>query len=133
MRWVAGKAGVGYPAHVRALFQVLGQLLSVLCVALRSQAEGLETFNINTAWNATGPEEYSSTSLSDLLGLTYATLITKEQIELVREPFYADYAAAYDGRRPFVNPVPLSRWAWGDSIPGIGNPGMFRGHGLGTK
>ncbi|KEY65841.1 hypothetical protein S7711_05847 [Stachybotrys chartarum IBT 7711] len=80
-------------------------------------ADGLETFNINSAWNETGPEEVSGVSLSDLLGLTYATLITKEQIELVREPFYADYAAAYDGRRPFVNPVPLSRWAWGDSVP----------------
>ena len=25
--------------------------------------------------------------------------------------------AAHDGRRPFVDPVPLSRWAFGDSLP----------------
>jgi hypothetical protein len=42
-----------------------------------------------------------------------ALLITKQQIGLVRDPFYADYAAKNDGRRPFVNPVPLARWGWG--------------------
>jgi hypothetical protein len=47
------------------------------------------------------------------MNLTYAILITKQQIELVRKPFYADYAAKHDGRRPFVNPVPLARWGWG--------------------
>lgn len=49
------------------------------------------------------------------MNLTYALLITKQQTKLVREPFYADYAAKYDGRRPFVNPVPLARWGWGDN------------------
>ncbi|KAH7309059.1 glutamyl-tRNA amidotransferase [Stachybotrys elegans] len=80
-------------------------------------ADGLEAINLDALWNATGPEEVRGVSLGAMLSATYATLITKEQIELVREPFYADYAAAYDGRRPFVNPVPLARWAWGDSIP----------------
>jgi len=36
---------------------------------------------------------------------------------LVRAPFYADYAAAHDGRTPFVDPAPLVRWAFGDSYP----------------
>jgi hypothetical protein len=27
------------------------------------------------------------------------------------------FAAAHDGRRPFVDPVPLARWAFGDSFP----------------
>lgn len=80
-------------------------------------SDGLEVLDLNAAWNATGPEEVAGVSLSNLLSNTYATLITKEQIELVRDPFYADYAAAYDGRRPFINPVPLSRWGWGDSVP----------------
>ena len=36
---------------------------------------------------------------------------------MVRAPFYADYAAAHDGRRPFVDPAPLVRWAFGDAYP----------------
>ncbi|KAK3336300.1 amidase signature domain-containing protein [Cercophora scortea] len=71
-------------------------------------------------WAATKPAGASSATLSQLLNGTYATIITKEQIELVREPFYKDYAAAHDGRTPFVNPVPLSRWAYGDSISSEG-------------
>ncbi|KAK0655616.1 amidase signature domain-containing protein [Cercophora newfieldiana] len=73
--------------------------------------------NLATAWAASTPAEAGGASLSEFLNTTYATLITKEQIELVREPFYRDYAAAHDGRRPFVNPVPLSRWGYGDTIP----------------
>ena len=42
-------------------------------------------------------------------------LIAKEQIRLVRDPFYADYAAAHDGRRPFIDPAPLIRWSFGDN------------------
>jgi hypothetical protein len=80
-------------------------------------ADGVQTLDLEAAWKSTGPKEASSVTLSGLLNATYATLITKEQIKLVREPFYADYAAAYDGRRPFVNPVPLARWGWGDSVP----------------
>jgi hypothetical protein len=49
------------------------------------------------------------------MNLTYALLITKQQIELVREPYYADYAEKHDGRKPFFNPVPLPRFGWGDN------------------
>ncbi|KAL0932100.1 glutamyl-tRNA amidotransferase [Colletotrichum truncatum] len=77
----------------------------------------LTEFNLTESWASTGPEEARKASLADLLGKTYATLISKEQTTLVRDPFYADYAAAHDGRRPFVNPVPLARWAWGDAQP----------------
>ena len=35
----------------------------------------------------------------------------------MRDPFYADYAEQYDGRRPFVNPVAPTRWAYGDELP----------------
>lgn len=51
------------------------------------------------------------------LNTTYATLISKEQIALVREPFYRDYAAVHDGRLPFVDPAPIARWGYGDSLP----------------
>ncbi|KAJ9641122.1 hypothetical protein H2199_005790 [Coniosporium tulheliwenetii] len=36
-------------------------------------------------------------------------------VALVRDPFYADYAAAHNGRLPFVDPPPLTRWAYGDN------------------
>ncbi|KAK4187671.1 amidase signature domain-containing protein [Podospora australis] len=72
--------------------------------------------NLTNDWVSTAPAEAGGLPLNQFLNTTYATLITKEQIELVREPFYRDYAAANDGRRPFVNPVPLSRWAYGDSV-----------------
>lgn len=58
-------------------------------------------------WNQTKPEEAGGASLTQLLNLTYPVIISKEQTRLVRDPFYADYAAAYDGRRPFVDPAPL--------------------------
>lgn len=76
----------------------------------------LTPLNLEGEWAASKPAEAGALTVSQLLNTTYATLITKEQIELVREPFYRDYAASNDGRRPFVNPVPLSRWGYGDSI-----------------
>ncbi|KAL8865451.1 MAG: hypothetical protein Q9198_009316, partial [Flavoplaca austrocitrina] len=39
------------------------------------------------------------------------------QTRLVRDPFYAAYAAVHDGRLPFIDPVPLIRWAYGDTLP----------------
>nr|POE54356.1 amidase 1 [Quercus suber] len=58
----------------------------------------VQSWDIDAAWNRT----HSNTS---------------EQTALVRDPFYADYAAAHSGRRPFVDPVPIFRWAFGDSYP----------------
>ena len=74
------------------------------------------TLNLTTSWANTKPANTDS-SLDDLLNITYPILISKEQITLVRDPFYADYAAIHDGRLPFVDPVPLVRWAFGDSYP----------------
>jgi hypothetical protein len=69
-------------------------------------------YNVTASFAADNPD---LEPLTAVMNLTYALLITKQQIELVREPFYADYAQKYDGRKPFVNPVPLSRWGWGDN------------------
>jgi hypothetical protein len=52
-----------------------------------------------------------------MLNTTYPTLIGQRQSKLVRDPFYADYARLHSGRLPFVNPVPLVRWGYGDSQP----------------
>jgi hypothetical protein len=71
-----------------------------------------------TAYNVTASFDAANADIAPLttfMNLTYALLITKQQTELVREPFYADYAAIHDGRLPFVNPVLLARWGWGDN------------------
>ncbi|KAK1056827.1 hypothetical protein LTR74_014638 [Friedmanniomyces endolithicus] len=73
-------------------------------------------WDIDVDWNATRPAG-SDPGLTDLLNLTYPIIIAQEQTKLVRDPFYADYAAVHDGRRPFVDPAPLVRWAFGDSYP----------------
>jgi hypothetical protein len=69
-------------------------------------------YNMTAAWSE---DNVDLEPLSTLMNLTYAIIITKQQIPLVREPFFADYAAKHDGRTPFVNPVPLARWGWGEN------------------
>ncbi|KAF2812363.1 glutamyl-tRNA amidotransferase [Mytilinidion resinicola] len=69
-------------------------------------------FNFTTAWAAANP---SAADINVILNTTYPLLISKEQIKLVRDPFYADYAAAHNGRRPFIDPTPLIRWSYGDN------------------
>ncbi|KAH7125936.1 glutamyl-tRNA amidotransferase [Dactylonectria macrodidyma] len=103
----------------------LGKLESLL---------GIETtaFNITAAWHSSRPE-MAPASLATLLNTAYATLISQKQGKLVRDPFFADYARKHDGRRPFVNPVPLVRWAYGDGLPeeayveGLKNKTIFKG------
>ena len=69
-------------------------------------------YNLTADWAESGTND---APLNVFLNTTYATIITKAQTSLVRDPFYADYAAEYDGRRPFVNPVPLYRWSYADN------------------
>ncbi|KAK0632488.1 amidase signature domain-containing protein [Immersiella caudata] len=73
--------------------------------------------NMASAWAASIPAEANGSPIPEFLNTTYPILIIKEQTALVREPFYRDYAAAHGGRRPFVNPVPLARWGYGDTVP----------------
>lgn len=72
------------------------------------------TIDVPAAWAA-------SSNISDPLesytNITYPIIIAQQQIKNIREPFYADYAAANDGRRPFINPAPLARWGFGESFP----------------
>ncbi|TDZ26086.1 Amidase 1 [Colletotrichum orbiculare MAFF 240422] len=78
--------------------------------------ESITPFNISELWTTSRPPAAPDT-LNGLLNTTYATLISKRQAKLVRDPFYADYGRLHDGRRPFVNPVPLARWGYGDTLP----------------
>ncbi|KAK7458257.1 hypothetical protein CaCOL14_006696 [Colletotrichum acutatum] len=105
---------VDFPTDEGAAAQMLNQFAEDLGAFLGAKATAL---NLTSAWAETGPEGVRNQTLDEVLGLTYATLITKEQTPLVRDPFYADYAAAHNGRLPFVNPVPLARWGWGDKQP----------------
>ncbi|KAF5632027.1 glutamyl-tRNA(Gln) amidotransferase [Fusarium sp. NRRL 52700] len=74
-------------------------------------------YNISQHWASAGPKSVGNTPLTELLNTTYAALITKQQIALVKEPFFKDYAAAHDGRMPYIDPAPSARWAWGESQP----------------
>lgn len=101
-----------FPTHVsrngdQLILDFLGNVSSFL------DAE-VAAWDINDAWNSSHPADID-TDLTDLLNLTYPILISQQQTRLVRDPFYADYAAAHEGRRPFVDPAPLIRWAFGDS------------------
>lgn len=92
--------------------------------AVNTFLEGLKDFlgigettplNMTAAWQTSRPVT-APENLVEMLNTSYAALITQRQAQLVRDPFYADYARLHDGRLPFVNPVPLVRWAYGDSL-----------------
>ena len=64
--------------------------------------------NYTALWDQTKPDP-GLPSIPVFLNSTYIELISLEQIRLVRDPFFADYASAHDGRKPFIDPVPLVR------------------------
>ncbi|KAL4900076.1 hypothetical protein BDW74DRAFT_171021 [Aspergillus multicolor] len=85
-------------------------------------------------WESTKPPTVSeNTTLTTLLNLTYGILITKQQFSRIGAKLYDDYAAANNGRRPFIDPVPLSRWNWGLTYPDeqldieLNNKEIFKG------
>ncbi|KAJ5232560.1 centractin- actin- protein of the dynactin complex [Penicillium chermesinum] len=75
------------------------------------------TLELEKEWAASGPASLRAHNISEVLNLTYTTLITKQQTKLLRDPFYEDYSAVHDGRRPFIDPIPLTRWGWADTQP----------------
>jgi hypothetical protein len=102
---------IGYPTEVETPGdQLLVDFLATLTEFLSANTS--TPFNISASWAETGTVDIP---LAQFLNTTYAVIIAKAQTELVRDPFYADYAAANDGRLPFVNPVPLYRWGYGDN------------------
>jgi len=110
-----------YPSHIKTVgfpttaVQEGDQLLiDFLATVTRFLNATAAPYNLTEDWAAMKPTS-APESLSGMLNLTYSILITQEQTRLVRDPFYADYATAHDGHLPFVDPVPLARWAWGDN------------------
>ncbi|KFG83674.1 hypothetical protein MANI_016065 [Metarhizium anisopliae] len=103
-----------FPAGNTSHAPILQNFVSKLAKFLDTSPTDIE---LNKEWERTRPASAGDQSLAQLLNTTYAAIISKDQAKLVREPFYRDYAAVHDGRLPFVNPVPLERWTWGDSQP----------------
>ncbi|KAH7113624.1 glutamyl-tRNA amidotransferase [Dactylonectria macrodidyma] len=101
--------GLG-PESSAAVEHFLGGLKSFLGLG------AITSFNITGVWQRSRPPQ-APDNPATMLKTTYATLISQRQAKLVRDPFYTDYARLHDGRQPFINPVPLARWAYGDSLP----------------
>ncbi|KAH7025098.1 amidase signature domain-containing protein [Microdochium trichocladiopsis] len=76
------------------------------------------TFNLSAAWAQTRPAG-TPENYNDMLNTTWAILAAQEQIRLVRDPFFKDYAAKYNGREPFVNPSTNGSWHWGSGFPNL--------------
>ncbi|CEJ61802.1 hypothetical protein PMG11_10320 [Penicillium brasilianum] len=78
----------------------------------------VSTFDHDELWETTKPSTVSEdATLKSLLNITYPILISKQQYSLVAAPLYEKYEAANGGRRPFIDPVPLSRWGFGLEYP----------------
>ncbi|KAH8883710.1 glutamyl-tRNA amidotransferase [Thozetella sp. PMI_491] len=106
---------IGFPSS--SLSSAAAPLLIKFIDSLASLTDGdVTALDIPGQWTASSPEEAKGIPLIQLMNITYPVLISKHQTELVQKPFYADYATAFDGRRPFVNPAPLARWAFADEL-----------------
>jgi hypothetical protein len=81
---------IGFSANPTTPAQkLLAEFASSLAKFVNGEVSAL---NLADTWAATKPAEAGNITLSNLLNTTYATIITKEQTALVRDPFYRDYA-----------------------------------------
>ncbi|KAH7151612.1 amidase signature domain-containing protein [Fusarium sp. MPI-SDFR-AT-0072] len=78
----------------------------------------LSTFNYTEEWSRSHPAG-TPNDLQEFVGSTWAVISAKQQTRLVRDPFFKDYAAAYDGRVPFVNPSTNGSWSLSDTLPAL--------------
>ncbi|KAL1855293.1 hypothetical protein VTK73DRAFT_8583 [Phialemonium thermophilum] len=114
-----------YTSFPRTLYRAVapsdwtsGHLTAPVSSLVDTFVEKLERFlntsatpaNYTALWEETRGDR--PRDLADMLHSTYGVYITHDQWRLLGEPFFADYAAKHDGRRPFVNPGPLARWQW---------------------
>ncbi|KAF4969168.1 hypothetical protein FSARC_3544 [Fusarium sarcochroum] len=90
-----------------------GELLNNFAAALAKFVGGhVSTLDVADRWGVRETNPYAHLDFTEIFNITYPVLTGKGQNDSVTKPFYADYAKAHDGRRPFVNPSPLARWAW---------------------
>ncbi|RDW64697.1 putative glutamyl-tRNA amidotransferase subunit A [Coleophoma cylindrospora] len=100
----------GFPTEASTEAEVV--LLSFLDQLKTFLSATVTELDYNALWNATDLAA-SHGNLSTFLGYVYPTLIAQQQYNQFTLPFYADYAKAFNGRKPFIDPSPLSRWTWG--------------------
>lgn len=90
-----------------------GRILNDFAVAVAGRVNGtIEAVNVTELWRNTSSDADGDPDLSTMLNVTYPVLTGQGQIAKVSGPFLADYAALHEGRRPFIDPAPLARWAW---------------------
>jgi hypothetical protein len=99
---------IEYPEY--ATSEANAKLIDFLDILVNFLLADRIVFSISESWARAKPR---APPLQALLNKTYSTIISKEQIKNVRRPFFRDYAAAYDGRWPFVDPTSQTRWASG--------------------
>lgn len=71
----------------------------------------IDTTSIPQLWNATAHIDLPDTDFDTYMHEVGFNLIWHHQISTVIESFKRDYAAANDGRTPFINPFPAARYA----------------------
>jgi hypothetical protein len=85
---------VGFPTNSSS--SLAAPILNNFVDALARFVGGtVRALTLEDVWKASKPPATGNTTLSQLLNITYATFISKEQTALVRDPFYADYAGMF--------------------------------------
>lgn len=97
-----GSAATTFASFIQSLASTLGDALIE-----QGQFEGL--------WNSSG-EESTNGDLSTYLNTTYPVLIGGYQYRVLAQPFIQSYKAANGGQQLFIDPVPLVRWAFAESL-----------------
>lgn len=111
------KADLRYPSTIQTMSYPdssteAGRLLNDFASALADYINGtIQPLNLSELWDHHQVSD-TNTSLELTLNITYPVLTGKGQEAAVSGPFYADYAALHDGRKPFIDPAPLTRWRW---------------------
>ncbi|KAJ4263392.1 hypothetical protein NW762_006211 [Fusarium torreyae] len=90
-----------------------GELLNAFASKLAKFVCGrVSTLDVADRWGMRGTNPYAHLNFTETFNITYPVLTGKGQDDSVTKPFYEDYAKQHGGRRPFINPGPLARWAW---------------------
>jgi hypothetical protein len=75
-------------------------------------SNGTTLFNVSSAFTTSN---ITNTSLDDYYYETYIAFVSHYQYYSLGIGFINDYKAAYEGRTPFIDPIPRVRWQYGSS------------------
>jgi hypothetical protein len=106
---------LNFPSIIKNEFDAFHDgFLKRLAELLQLNSSNIKQIDVKKTWMASHPLT-TSQSLESYMNLTYPVLISKSQLKNIRDPFFADYAKAHDGRRPFIDPSPFVRWKFGET------------------